>query len=61
MFDEYTSVVNNQKHPVVFDCGANVGQTTSDYLRRFPKAEIYAFEPSPLVLPELHKTHGRNP
>jgi FkbM family methyltransferase len=29
----------------VFDVGANVGQSTKDYLRKFPDARIYSFEP----------------
>ncbi len=30
---------------VVFDVGANVGQSAIVYLREFPQAEIYSFEP----------------
>jgi FkbM family methyltransferase len=30
---------------VVFDVGANVGQSAVEYLDRFPEAEIYSFEP----------------
>lgn len=30
---------------VIFDVGANVGQTASDLVRYFPKAQIYCFEP----------------
>jgi FkbM family methyltransferase len=29
----------------VFDVGANVGQSAKDYLRKFPDARIYSFEP----------------
>ncbi|MCP5279519.1 MAG: FkbM family methyltransferase [Thiobacillus sp.] len=32
---------------VVFDVGANMGQTASRYRKLLPKAEIYAFEPFP--------------
>ena len=31
---------------VVFDAGANTGQTVQDILRHAPKAEIYTFEPA---------------
>src|SRR5512134_414933 len=31
---------------VVFDVGANVGQSAESYLRWFPKASIYCFEPA---------------
>ncbi len=30
---------------VVFDVGANVGQSAVEYLDRFPAAEVYSFEP----------------
>jgi FkbM family methyltransferase len=30
---------------VVFDVGANVGQSATKYLQEFPQAEIYSFEP----------------
>lgn len=33
------------KIDTVFDVGANVGQTSLNYLKRFPEAEIHAFEP----------------
>lgn len=31
---------------IIFDVGANIGQSTAEYLKAFPDAEIYAFEPS---------------
>lgn len=31
---------------IVFDVGANVGQSALKYLRRFPQATVYSFEPS---------------
>lgn len=33
------------KSPIIFDAGANRGETTSKYLKLFPNATIYAFEP----------------
>lgn len=30
---------------VIFDVGANIGQSTIKYLQKFPDAEIYSFEP----------------
>ena len=32
---------------LVFDVGANVGQTVADVVRRFPECKVHAFEPSP--------------
>ena len=39
--------------PVVFDVGANLGQTCERCIRRLPGASIYAFEPSPTTYREL--------
>ena len=37
------NLINN--NPVIFDVGANRGDTTSKYLKLFPNATIIAFEP----------------
>lgn len=44
--------------PVIFDCGANVGQTTTRYLEIFPNSLIHAFEPNPTVFGKLKRAHG---
>ena len=41
---------------VVFDVGANVGQSALNYLRQFPQAEIYSFEPVAATYRELVAT-----
>lgn len=38
---------------VIFDGGANEGQTTTTYLKLFPTAKIYCFEPSPTLYARL--------
>jgi FkbM family methyltransferase len=38
---------------VVFDVGANIGQSAIDYLHRCPQAEIYSFEPVAATYKEL--------
>jgi FkbM family methyltransferase len=44
---------------VVFDVGANVGQSAKRFLARFPRAEVYCFEP---VAETFHRlqTHFKN-
>jgi len=41
---------------VIFDVGANIGQSTLWYLKSFPAAMVYAFEP----LPSVYKTLASN-
>jgi FkbM family methyltransferase len=38
---------------VIFDVGANVGQSALNYLRQFPQAKIYSFEPVAATYQEL--------
>ena len=40
---------------VVFDVGANVGQSAKSFKEYFPAAKIYCFEPVPLTCKELRK------
>lgn len=47
--------------PVIFDCGANIGQTTTRYLKIFPNAIVHAFEPNPAVFGKLKRAHGTKP
>jgi FkbM family methyltransferase len=36
--------------PVIVEVGANVGQTTEEFLREMPGARIYCFEPDPRAI-----------
>jgi FkbM family methyltransferase len=40
-------------HPVVFDVGANTGQSVTRFRRVLPSCELYAFEPAPEPFLEL--------
>jgi FkbM family methyltransferase len=46
------------KKPVIFDVGANKGQTISFFLKLFPEASIFAFEPNPRLYQVLKKKFG---
>lgn len=49
--------VNN---PVIFDVGANKGQTIRFFLKLFPGATIYAFEPNKKLFTKLQSEFGHN-
>jgi FkbM family methyltransferase len=46
---------------VIFDVGANVGDTAERYRELFPEAEIYCFEPYPQVFAQLSARYGQSP
>jgi hypothetical protein len=45
---------------VVFDVGANVGDSTENYLRWFPKSHVYCFEPVRGTFQELKDNFQNN-
>lgn len=47
--------------PVVFDVGANVGQTIDTLRQVFPRPTIYAFEPGKAAFDSLLQTHSKLP
>ena len=42
--------------PVIFDVGANDGQTTLEFLQHFPNAKIFAFEPDPRAIAKFRSS-----
>lgn len=47
-------------NPVIFEIGANCGQTTVEFLKIFPNARIYCFEPDPRAI-EKFKRNVQSP
>jgi FkbM family methyltransferase len=58
LFDDLDKLINAQQVEVVFDIGANVGNTAKLYLERFPKATVHAFEPVKTTFFELQRAVG---
>jgi FkbM family methyltransferase len=52
--------VPENDHPLILDCGANVGITVLNYKRQFPKARVIAFEADPEIVPILRRNLDRN-
>jgi FkbM family methyltransferase len=52
-WDDMTCFLKDEKIPVLFDIGANVGQTALAMRGMFPRAIIHAFEPSPSTFAKL--------
>jgi len=46
---------------VVFDVGANEGQSAREFLRHFPQARIFSFEPTPATFQRLSRFAGDHP
>ena len=47
--DQKTILSKLHNVEIIFDVGANVGQTTQKYRKLFPEASVYGFEPFPEV------------
>ncbi|PKH67671.1 FkbM family methyltransferase [Flavobacterium sp. ALD4] len=50
----YNFKINNSS-PIIIDCGANMGLSVLYFSKKYPNAEIIAFEPDESVLPFLEK------
>jgi FkbM family methyltransferase len=50
-----------QGRPLVLDIGAHCGGFSESVLNRWPKAEVYAFEPIPELLESIRALHRRYP
>jgi FkbM family methyltransferase len=50
------------KYPIetLFDVGANIGQTARKFLKEFPQARIFSFEPHPSTFAKLMANVGAN-
>lgn len=55
------SVLLGPKRPVIlFDVGANIGQTIASFLEMFPDSQIHSFEPSPATFEALRNAYGHD-
>lgn len=46
--------------PIIFDIGANHGQTAKHYRATFPQAKIYSFEPFPEAIAGFRQKHAED-
>jgi FkbM family methyltransferase len=54
-FRDISERISGYRPKVIFDVGANVGQSCVPYAAAFPDAKIYAFEPVPETFRQLEK------
>lgn len=60
-FADMKRLLGAKPSPVIFDVGANVGQSVGMFKQVFPSGMIHSFEPSPSTFRELQKNvSGRN-
>jgi FkbM family methyltransferase len=60
-FEDQRILLRGRDVRVVFDVGANVGQTAGAYLERFPDAIVHSFEPFDSAYAQLTQTWGAHP
>lgn len=61
-FDDifYLFTLYREYPKVIFDCGANIGFVTHQFLKFFPTASVYAFEPNPSIFKKLQTYYQNN-
>lgn len=58
---DFRRALPHQNFLVIFDVGANLGQSTAAFLKEFPKAAIWAFEPNRDLYCELRAQFAWTP
>lgn len=61
LFDDLDKMIQPKDVRIVFDVGANEGNTAKLYLEHFPKATVHAFEPVKSTFNRLQETLGNDP
>ena len=61
LFDGIRKRAPGFEFAVIFDVGANVGQSTEAFLEHAPKAQMFALEPSPDSFAALAERYGTHP
>ena len=46
--------------PVIIEVGANIGQTTMEFIKKIPNAKIYCFEPDPRAASKFRENIPNN-
>lgn len=55
LWTDVKTVLSGDGIRTVFDVGANEGQSAREFLRRFPGARIFSFEPTPAIFERLRR------
>ncbi len=58
-FIDMQRFLKGYKNPVIFDVGANIGQSVNKFKDKFPTSVIHSFEPSPSTYEQL-KAHCKH-
>jgi len=57
----FRGIMTKQPYPVIFDVGANIGQTSACYATIFPNCRIHSFEPFAENYEHLLRNSGSHP
>lgn len=59
-FDDSIGFIIKKKNPVIFDVGANIGQSIDRFKKLFPNSIIHSFEPQKKIFIILKKKYGND-
>jgi len=61
LWPDVKTILADREIKTVFDVGANEGQSARAFLRHFPRARIYSFEPTPATFEKLKALAATQP
>jgi len=59
-FDDNIEFIIKKKNPIIFDVGANIGQSIDRFKKLFPNSIIHSFEPQQEIFKILKKKYGND-
>jgi len=61
LWPDVNTILAGHEIKTIFDVGANKGQSAREFLRQFPAARIFSFEPTPKTFQQLKRFAGGQP
>lgn len=58
LLNDINTLLPKYSPKIIFDVGANIGQSSKQYIEWFPRAQVFCFEPVSSIFAELQKNMG---
>src|SRR3990172_547870 len=61
VFHDIEKYLPKHRIKILFDVGANIGQSAQEYTRKFPSTDVFCFEPAPESFATLQQNTKQHP